>query len=272
MRHYVILYAISIICPIIAMQPAQWLRLPQEEESPKEQSSTDWRKILAESRSKSEAILALRSMKINETQMNDLIAMLADRYDGKNRIVAAWDLDTQDSFNWFNTPAAKEWFKTYEQKDSHWLKQNFIGYLSKPKRAYSLLDIGFNPNIKINGYRGYYSPLDVAFDNKDLTLFERLLAAGADPNSMNTEKEMNIVERVAGAKNIPFLKALIKAGANRNPTLVNEKKTLIQSLEELDSDFGTTEYNPIIDLLKTGFKQSDPKLINVDKRVQQARL
>lgn len=254
MKYYIILCIISITCPTIAMQPAQWSQPPQQKELHKEQLSTDWHKIVAGGRTKSEVIQALRSMNISETQINDLIVRLADRYYDKNRIVAAWDLDTQDSIKWFNSAKAKEWFKTYEYKDAHWLKQNFIGSLSKPeKRIYPLLAIGFNPNVKINGRGGYYSPLDVAFDNKDLNLFERLLAAGADPDSMNTEKDMSIVERVALSKNIPFLKALIIANANRNPIL-NNGQTLIQSLEKHQKDFETTEYNPIIDLLKTGVK------------------
>lgn len=248
-------------------------------ELPKEQV-TDWRKILAEAedRSRSEAIQALKSMPINEIQINDLISELADRYYDGSRLWAAWHLGTPTALNWFRSQTAKEWFKEYSKKHLDSINQNFIVSLSdKPSKiGFSLLNIGFNPNIKIHSGREYYSPLDIAFNDKNFDLFKRLLAAGADPNSMNTVKNMIIIERVALAKNIPFLKALISAGANRNPILVNGQN-LIQSLEELQRDvLHSTEYDSIIDLLKTGYWQPDSlkqqTVIELAKQIKSGKL
>ncbi len=245
------LYMTFLILPTATMQ------------KPTEQLPSRVIKILSEDRPREQAIKALQSITISESQINDLITALANHYYDGHRMDAAWHLDTPVALKWFSTPAAKEWFKAYQKEHSDMLAHNFIVKIGEAstsklsrKHIFSYLDIGFIPNVRITGYGAYKTPLDQAFENKDLELFKRLQSAGADPNSVNTFNDMYIIERVARAKNIPFLKALIIAGANRNPILDNGQ-TLIHSLEEYQSDFNTTEYNQIIESLRTGLMQPE---------------
>lgn len=243
MKNYNFLYLIIIylMAPTIAMQ------------MPKEQLPAHIDKILAETASLDVAVKALRSLQINDEQIHDLLVKLGNRYFNGNLTNAAWVLKTPAALNWFNAPKAKEWFQEH-QKNIPFLDHDFSFLLYDSgkdpwarDRVMSLLAIGFNPNIQIKSRRGYYTPLDIALNHNDLELFKRLLAAGADSNSINTEENMTILERAAWDKKIPFLKALIYSKANRNP--IRNGGNLIQALERVNRN---GNYDEVINLLKQG--------------------
>lgn len=205
-------------------------------------------RIIATSSSSQTAVDAIRALtKVNKryyTLINDenatdsLITLLADKWFGGNRVLAAFDLKTAGAKKWFSTLRAQKWFKEYFPKNADVVRWDF-GFLLRDGSPFSrtqaklLLKLGFIPNAA-QGSQAVF----MALKNNDLELFNVLLQAGVDPNARDINTTEHILEKAAFKRNLEAIDLLLAAGADPNPRDRNGQ-SLIQRFTELSSiNFG----------------------------------
>ncbi len=239
-------------------------------------------RMLKYSKSLEEAANAIRALSqtskhfytlINDPRvMNNVLAILANHWTDGNRIEAAWALRTRGAQVWFDSEAAKKWFREYYPTHSFAINDDFLyalygnryrglddSTLSRKDHINSLLKLRLNLNNDL-GMQALYA----ALYKNDLEFLKKFLDAGANPNSVRVVETM--LEIAAWRHNIEAIRLLLDAGANPNPS--RGGKTLIDELKKHMSLFPerATLFEPIIRMLESKKREREEEVLEASKK------
>ena len=140
-------------------------------------------RIIATSSSSQTALDAIRALtRVNKryyTLINDenatdsLITLLADKWFGGNRVLAAFDLKTAGAKKWFSTLRAQKWFKDENNPNASGAFAYYVGGADNPSnrtKALLFLKIGLKPNPE-HGAQSLFKVVK----NDDLQLFRHYM-------------------------------------------------------------------------------------------------